>query len=206
MDAVDPLRVIRPDWTQLPEQLAAPAILCVDDSHWIGIGVEGQQSSWPELRVRWPGELLITASLGKAWSLPAGVILGSAERIEQLRRLPQFGGASPPAPAYIFAWLKAGNLIRHLQQQLQENIRILWSGLEGQSDLSYLPYYPVWRSTRTALAPFLTARGIGISHFRYPTATDPLYTRIVLKADHQTAHVRQLLAALQEFFHQTQRP
>lgn len=190
-ERVDPIRVQVPTWQWLDELKAGrEAILLLDDSHVIGVwGPEGG-GSWAALRQRWPGELIVTASLGKAFSIPAGIILGEAERIAALRAAAFFGGASPPSPAYIHAWLRGLPLALRQRRQLLDNID--WWQAHLPAGLRSLPQYPVTYSADATLAARLAQVGITISHFPYPGPTDAPVSRIVLSARHRQPELEYL--------------
>ncbi|RME91978.1 MAG: pyridoxal phosphate-dependent aminotransferase family protein [Bacteroidetes bacterium] len=193
-DAIDPLAVRRPDWKVLPRSGAGT--LVIDDSHAMGILGERGAGSWRELRQQWSGELIVVASLGKALALPAGVILGTYDFITALREQPQFGGASPPSPAPIYAFLKAQTLIARQQSALQARIHRLQQAWHTHPDLRFLPHYPVTAVARHQWVDQLQQSGITISSFHYPGPADPRYSRIVLRADHRWEEVEALIKAL----------
>lgn len=199
-DSVDALRVRRPDWQWLtglsPE---APLTLLVDDSHAIGLWGEHGGGSWRRLRQSWSGPLVVVASLGKALSLPAGIILGEESFVEQLRATAPFGGASPPSPAYLHAWLSAERLIAGQRSRLADNIE-LFERLAPMANFHGLPDYPVFGTSHHALADFLATRHLHLSSFSYPRATDPRITRIVLNAGHGPEDILRLTDALHDFF------
>lgn len=193
VERLDPIRVREPDWSILATpDTARDKMLVIDDSHAIGIwGSEGS-GSWSELRHRWPGEMLITASLGKAFSIPAGIILGEADRIAALRAAAFFGGASPPSPAYIYAWLRALPLAIEQRERLLDNIDWWQAHLPAGHGLHSLPRYPVTYSDDAGLARRLARGGIAISHFPYPGPDDAPVSRIVLSARHSVADLQNL--------------
>lgn len=193
-DAINPLLINTPNWQLLPQQ--SSACLVVDDAHCIGISGQNGAGNWRMLRSLWQGELIVTASLGKALTIPAGVILASKQVINEIQSLPQFGGASPPPPAYIYALHHATELITEQQTKLQKNIRLLHDSLAGQDNFNTLSNYPVTGVTDHSLVPKLEKAGIHISSFRYPSNDDPIYTRIVLRADHPEEEIHKLLSII----------
>ncbi len=199
LNAIDPLQVQRPP---LSGDIHLKSLVVVDDSHTIGIQGQQGSGSWRDWFKK-ADNLLVSSSLGKALSLPAGVILGNTDIIAQLRDLPQFGGASPPPPAYLFAWLKARELMMDCQRHLQERIEYFNRHLSAPTLFRKLPRYPVWATDQHELAAFLAKRDIHISHFPYPGPDDPLITRIVLRADHSFEDIDRLLEGVEDFFKQT---
>jgi len=193
-DAVNPLKVCQPNWDALPKNNTA--CLVVDDSHYIGIGGENGSGHWRDLRSKWSGELIITASLGKSLATPAGLILSSKKVIKEIQMLAQFGGASPPPPAYIYALSQADGLMIKQLNQLQKNINTIQKVTNNRSGFTTLAKYPVIGVANHDLALKLETEGIHISSFRYPSAEDPMYTRIVIRADHTEKELDQLISLI----------
>jgi len=195
-NSLDPLYVKAYDFSWL-EQLEQPAILVLDDSH--GIGITGEQGGGicTQLNVPEHLELIVVASLGKAFGVPGGVILGKQKCMEQLMQSPFFGGASPVIPAYLHAFLEAQELYADLQKKVQERISQFCSFAKSRGQFSYIPDYPVFHTTKQALAARLAEQGILISNFSYPTAESPPITRVILNALHTEADVAELITALQ---------
>lgn len=193
-DAIDPLAVREPDWRLLPPE--GDGTLVVDDSHAIGLLGTSGAGSWQKLRRYWSGKLVVVASLGKALALPAGIILGAEDFIAALREQPQFGGASPPAPAPIYAFLQAPALIARQRRLLQAGIDYVQQALTAHPDLHFLPNYPVISVRKHEWTAQLAAGGITISSFTYPGPGDPRYSRIILRADHSQEALMRLVQIL----------
>lgn len=198
-DTVSPLYAIQPTWDWLLDiPSGAPLTVIADDSHGLGVGGEAGAGAWAYLRQRWNGRLLVCASMSKAFSTPAGVILGDAASLASLRALPQFGSASPPTPACLYAWLQAfaEGLLFTQHQLLKQNMALCETLLEEAYDFYHLPGYPFFCTARHDLAGQLKQQGIIISSFHYPGPDDPLVTRVVVSATHQEDHLRQLAACI----------
>ena len=194
-DALDPLRLRVPPWAEL--LAARPAVLVVDDSHPIGCYGPRAAGSWPVLSTRYRGELIVTASLGKALSLPAGVILGEADTLAAIRAMPQFGGASPPPPAFLHAWLHGAAIIAAQRERLARNMRRLHPLIKSTPGFSHRDDFPVYTLSRRAWVEPLERAGIVLSSFHYPDARSPRYDRIVLRADHTEAEIERLIEAIE---------
>ncbi len=190
-DSINPLKVSQPDWMGLPQ--IEDSLLVVDDAHYLGIGGHYGSGSWQELSQEWKGELIVVASLGKALTTPAGLILAKKEVIEELKQLSQFGGASPPSPAFVFALTQAQDLIRQQQIKLQKNIHAIQRFLGQTERFTFLPNYPVVGVSDHRLAQRLYEKEMLISSFHYPNPSAPLYTRIVLRADHTEEQLQKLM-------------
>lgn len=182
------------DWLH---QLNCPALLVLDDSH--GIGILGQNGGgiFTTLNVPEHIEVLVVASLGKAFGIPAGAILGTKKRIEQLKNSPFFGGASPAVPAYLHAFLQAQDLYPSLRQQLQERIQQFAAFAESSGRFRFLSNYPVFYTEKNELANQLKEANILLSSFPYPTKDSPLITRVILNALHTEADVKTLISSIE---------
>ena len=196
-DALDPLGIQLPPWEAL--LAAKPKRLVVDDSHTLGWYGPGHAGSWKELRPKTSAELLVTASLGKALALPAGILLGEKETLAKLRELPQFGGASQPPAAFLYAWLQGQEIISAQRQKLQAHLDDLKPTIKAIPGIHTLENFPVFGLLNDAWGAQLAAKGILISAFRYPNEHSPMYSRIVVRADHteeEVAYLRGCLEAL----------
>lgn len=196
-DALDPLGIQLPPWEDL--LAAQPERLVVDDSHTLGWYGPEHAGSWRQLRQKTTAELLVTASLGKALALPAGILLGEKETLTKLRELPQFGGASPPPPAFLYAWLHGQEIIAAQRQRLQAHLDYLKPTVEAIPGIRTLENFPVFGLLNHTWGEQLAIKGIMISAFRYPNEHSPMYSRIVVRADHteeEVAYLRECLEAL----------
>lgn len=195
-DAVNALKVSEPPWQRILS--SAPPALMIDDSHLLGCFDGKPGGSWSTLRKNFAGELLINASLAKALALPAGLILGEKEDIQRVRALPQFGGASPPAPAYLHAWLNAQDLIAEQFDKLQHKLRRIHTlAQQVPEKMEMLAGFPIIRLLDHKWVGQLEKKGIAISSFRYPKSDSELYSRIVIRADHSDEAIEYLVDCLQ---------
>jgi 8-amino-7-oxononanoate synthase len=196
-DALDPLGIQLPPWEAL--LAAKPKRLVVDDSHTLGWYGPGYAGSWGLLRPKTSAELLVTASLGKALALPAGILLGEKETLAKLRELPQFGGASPPPAAFLYAWLHGQEIIAAQRQKLQAHLDDLKPAVKAIPGIHMLENFPVFGLQDHEWGNQLAQKGIKISAFRYPNEHSPMYSRIVVRADHtqeEVGYLRECLEAL----------
>ena len=198
-NAIDPLYLQAKDFSWL-EQLPKnkKTILVLDDSH--GMGILGKQGEGIISQIHIPPqvEVIISASLAKAFAIPGGVILGAEKHIEALKKQPLFGGASPIIPAYLHAFLNAGILYQEQLSKIELNIQQFVSGLQNDSHFRFLSNYPVFYTANQELADQLKQKGILISSFPYPTKNSPCINRIVLNAAHTQKDIADLVDALNE--------
>jgi 8-amino-7-oxononanoate synthase len=196
-NAIDPLYARPSDFSwinRLPEEV--PVILVLDDSH--GIGLSGPDGGGIYAQIKYPPSvsLLVICSLGKAPGIPAGAIIGPRRVIERMKKSPLFGGASPPTPAFLHAFLHGAPIYRRNRERLLERVRQFVAGIPASAAFRYLPDFPVFFTPDNGMADFLADRGILISRFSYPTSQDEPITRIVLHALHTAEDVERVLSAL----------
>lgn len=196
-NAFDPLRVATFDFSWLADlPRDAPVTLVLDDSHALGvIGAEGSglgvQLDLPE-----GVERVVVGSLGKAFGIPGGVILGSRALVKTIWRHPFFGGASPAPPAYLHAFLRSQALYRHKRAALRVNTKRLEQMIGKNTAFRRLPDFPVFCADDPALADHLAEERILVSSFPYPTPLDERLTRIVLNSCHTDADIGRLAAVV----------
>jgi 7-keto-8-aminopelargonate synthetase-like enzyme len=168
-------------------------ILIVDDSHGIGVNNNGL-GSYSLLPKQENIELVVVASMAKALGTDAGLVLGSRRIINQLKDTSIFVGASPPAAAGLFAFIKAKEIYTAAQEKLNENIQQLSAGLDSTCD--YTPGFPAFLSHNPKAGEELLNQHILISSFPYPDQSSPAINRIVLSTWHSYTDIEQLIAAV----------
>ena len=145
-----------------------------------------------------PHEVAV-ASLGKAMSIPAGVVAGPRAITAQVRALPSYRGASPPPPAYVAAVLALSERLLELQSRLNHiaaTVTAACEPLERAGAVKTIRAYPVVLVRDDALADRLAGAGFALSTIRYPTPESPLLRRIVLRADLTDETVERLCRVL----------
>jgi 7-keto-8-aminopelargonate synthetase-like enzyme len=173
--------------------------LVIDDSHGFGLTGKAGAGVFSELQMPGHVKVVVISSLGKALGIPAGVILTDAATMASFRQSPFFGGGSPAVPAYLYAFMQAGDLYRQARQQLQHNIRFFGAKLNKPQLFSCIPDYPVFHTSQKALYPYLLEQGILISSFPYPTPSSEPITRIILNASHTEGDLNRLAQAINRF-------
>lgn len=179
------------DWIKhLPKN--REILVVIDASHSLGIGI-------PPAIYQSQTEVIITSSLNKAMGMPGGIMLGSKERIEYIRSMTMFSGASPMMPALLFAYTKGQSLFWQQQKQLKENISYFNQKLPLNHPFDYFDNYPCYCTREADLHEYLKQQGIMTAHFSYPKATDPAVTRLVITALHTAEDLHYLQHCLQAF-------
>ncbi len=165
--------------------------LVVDDSHGLGL-LNGGRGIWSQLPQRDNVRLLVTGSLAKAMGLPGGVVLGDADRLQQLRETPFFGACSPIPPAYLAAFVRARSLYETQYGRLRQLVDKAAEVLLPTGQFRQAAGYPVFYTGQDALYPFLLQHNMLIYSFAYPTPSDRANTRIVISAFHELADIQEI--------------
>ncbi|WP_129716995.1 aminotransferase class I/II-fold pyridoxal phosphate-dependent enzyme [Pedobacter sp. SYP-B3415] len=185
----------RYDFSALPGD--GSQLLLADDSHGIGL-LDNGLGAYSRLKNSTRRETLVVASMAKALGIDAGVVLGTTGRIASLKKHVMFNGASPPAAAALFAFMKSADLYKNQWQKLQENHRYLASALEGRSDWKFISELPVFCSTDPGLQQKLAPHEILISSFPYPDSDGPALNRVVLNSGHTKDQLDELIETINQ--------
>ena len=172
--------------------------LLIDDSHGFGVlgeGIYGCYHLWKHL----PVNFLVSGSLGKGLSMPAGIILGPKEILGKIRMTATYRGASPPPPAYLFAFLEGLDLFENQRKKLHANMSLA-NSLDTFGKLEHDPNFPVYGLKDVAWVDHLEKSGFIVSSFPYPTSNDPCINRIVVSAAHEVTDLERLDQVLTELF------
>jgi len=157
-------------------------ILLVDDSHGLGVvGDEGRgvYSSLPvNMRIR----PVVVGSMAKGLGVDGGLILADQELIDIFRQSPIFRGASPAAPAGLYAFVEGQRIYARQWTKLMRNIEFMEANLP--QSIQYTKGFPAYLAENSDLYRRLLAKGIIISSFPYPRETDPLLNRMVVSSWH----------------------
>lgn len=197
-NALNPLKpeVYDFDWVRELSPLNRYALV-IDDSHAFGVigrDIFGTYGQWSRL----PAKVLVCGSLGKALSIPAGIIVGEKSLFEAIERHPIFRSSSPPAPSALFAFLAAQDLYFQQLEKLRSNTSFVTQALEAYPAFAYTKEYPVITFQEHSWVERLLQSGIIISSFPYPKMDDPALNRIVLSAAHSEKDVAYLVHKLKE--------
>lgn len=166
--------------------------LLLDDSHAFGLlgeDVFGSYSKWATL----PVQLVVAGAMGKALSIPAGIILGPDDFVQKILSHPKFIGASPPAPGFCQAFLDAQSLYSYQQRKLRQNCRYFFSSIGDLEGLNYERNLPIVTFAQSGWAAKLQEEQLLISSFPYPNPTDSALDRIILSASHEKDDLDKLI-------------
>lgn len=174
-------------------------ILVVDDSH--GLGILGKNGTGIiSLLNSFNFRYIVSASLAKAFGVRGGIIAGDKEIIENIRNSAAWGGASPPAPFYIYTWMKAFSIYQFELEKLRDNIDFFFKENRFDDKLQFYRDFPVFIFRDKVDENDLFQNQIRISSFSYPTKNDPLKQRIVLNSGHSFSEIEKLLEVLNRFY------
>lgn len=173
-----------PDFECLKKLPLGRLTLVVDDSHGFGVTGANGEGSMEALRGLRPKELVVCGSLNKGLAIQAGVVLGTNDRIGQLRDTAFFAGASPPAPASLATFLEAKALYRDKHRALVSKVSLFAALNQLNPRLCHNAGHPAFTIVDAALATRLEDAGILVTNFRYPNRWGPLVSRLVISAAH----------------------
>lgn len=170
--------------------------LILDDSHGIGVvrknGISVDLAALSSENI----SVIVLASLAKGMGTDAGIVMGSADAIAKIRKHPIYMGASPSAPAAIYALLNGEQLYTAAFDKLHQNIAIAQRLISPIDGFNAVNKFPVYTSGDPHLYRHLLQNGILISSFPYPLPTSPLLNRIVISALHEQSDIAQLSETL----------
>lgn len=175
------------------------AILVADDSHGLGVSGNGGQGSIESLQKIKAKELLICGSLNKGLAIQAGVILGSKQRLAELRQTSLFAGASPASPASMATFIEAQQLYHQRHEKLLANLAAFEERNKVDRYFEYNLGHCAFSAKSTELAAHLENTGILVTRFSYPAATEAEITRIIVSAAHKPEDLEKLANALDSF-------
>lgn len=187
-----------------------PITVIVDDSHGFGVCGKKGEGIYPKLKAPDNVTLIAISSLGKAFGMPGGVILGPFSFIEELEQSPFFGGASPISPAFLHAFTRGQDLYRQCLNRLRKNIfrfhqAVASPGQNPPLNPAWPPFhtfddYPVFFTPDNGLADFLARHRVLLSSFPYPTPNDKLLTRVVINSLHTNEDIDRLVELSRQYW------
>ena len=173
--------------------LSEENILLVDESHRIGI---------QDIQIKTEANLIQTASLSKAYGIPAGIILGEVALIDHLKSDPFWVGSSPPNPAFCYACLHAQEAYEEQLGQLRDSIKLMNEGLKDiNTSIKRLQGYPTFCSSSTDLFEYLKGKGFLTNQFSYPDINAPAICRATVSSSLTDEDMVDLIDALVNFKH-----
>lgn len=169
-------------------------LFILDDSH--GIAVVNKNGVSPDLSFSESKEnfsVVILASLAKGMGTDAGVVLGAKEQISKIRKHPIFNGASPTAPAALYALMHGSEIYSRAFDKLHANITFFEEGIVSSSCFNSVPNFPVFTASDSHLYRYLLRNKVLISSFPYPLPDSKLLNRVVISALHSESDLSHLI-------------
>ncbi|HEA29530.1 MAG TPA: pyridoxal phosphate-dependent aminotransferase family protein [Leeuwenhoekiella sp.] len=188
-----------PDFEFLKALPLAQIILVADDSHGIGILGKNGAGVFRELLQLRAKELFLCASLSKGPTVQAGVILGTAMRVKNLKNSLHYGGSSPASPASVATLVEAGPIYSEQREKLVKNTNLFVKSVKNASFFKRTVGHPAFNYYNTQLTEFLEEHAILVTHFSYPNPDAAVLSRIVISAGHTTADIKKLSALINQF-------
>lgn len=156
--------------------------LVIDESHSLGIIGKNGEGIFNSIQHPNIERKIMISSLGKALSIPGGVIASDKDFINNLMNDANFVSASGASPAHLATYLDTRDLYNQQRKKLQKNLDFLFKyGMSGA--FKYHLNYPVIYSTEETIYKQLFEIGIIINSFKYPTYKK-IMSRIVVTANH----------------------
>ena len=151
------------DWTK---KTSPNSFIVIDESHRFGL---------KNIHLESPSTLIQTASLSKAYGIPAGMIIGPKDWIEELKKDPFWVGTSPPNPAFIYASLNAHEAYEEQVALLNERIQYFQNLLpiSSTSAIQRVENYSGFSCKEPELFQHLLKDGFLVNQFAYPNPNAP---------------------------------
>jgi 8-amino-7-oxononanoate synthase len=198
-DAVPSLEVTPIDLSILQDIPSDKEItLLLDESHSIGILGDKGQGVLNQYQLSNVNKKISIASLGKAMGLSGGVIAGNLDFISQIKKQPNFVGASGMNPAFLETFVNAQALYDLQRQQLRNNLNYVAKQLISNNAFTFTSSYPAIYFDNEELLQLLLENNIIPTSFPYPTASGKL-SRIIISAHHTKIDLDKMIQQLNTF-------
>tara|TARA_R110001606_G_scaffold395043_1_gene566595 strand:- start:148 stop:1173 length:1026 start_codon:yes stop_codon:yes gene_type:complete len=169
--------------------------LLVDESHSFGVLGKNGNGISSTININKNIEIVTVSSLTKAFGINGGVISGTKNFINLIRKNPLFVGSSGMNPAFLESFLDGQDLYRNQQNKLQENCTYVYENLKDLDKINIAKNYPVFFINDENIADYLLTKKIVITSFHYPTSSKKI-NRIVLNANHTKKQLDILIESL----------
>lgn len=182
---------------QIPKGIEITLVL--DESHSIGIVGDKGQGVLSKIAPSNIHRKIAIASLGKAYGLSGGVIMGDSTIINEIKNQDIFIGASGMNPAFLETYMKAQELFYSQKQKLQQNLDYIRTHFIISDDFKFNPTYPHLYFESESISKKLLKNKIITTSFKYPTSSGRL-NRIVITANHTINDLEKLIGVLNSYF------
>ena len=170
----------------------------IDESHSLGLLGENGKGISSQIRTPENVKIIMVSSLGKAFGVNGGVIAGSIKFINLVKSDSLFIGSAGMSPSFLETYINAQEIYQRQRKKLQKNIDYVYENIHHLTDVRISKKYPVFFFENENIAEYLYAKGMLITNFYYPSATQKI-NRIVLNANHTQKQLKQLVENLIAF-------
>ena len=200
LDSIDFSGSNYPDFNPLKSLPLANAILVVDDSHGIGIVGEHGEGVFKMLMSLGAREVVVCCSLGKGFSIQAGAIFGTVDRINAMTETSFYGGASPATPANMATLMDSQELMSQKRKKLKKRMHQFKEGLTEKFPHIIMDGHPTISFFNKGLTDYLEDKKVIVTNFPYPNEDSQTMSRIVISACHKKKDIQKLTRHIQEYF------
>jgi len=169
--------------------------LVIDESHSFGIVGKQGKGIFNTISNQNLFRKIMISSLGKALSIPGGIIAADNNFIEGIKNESIFVSSSGINPANIEAYMLSQDLYKTQQKKLKKNLSFLFKDLDLGLQFKYNKNYPVFYCSENHIYKMLFDDGIIITNFKYPTYKNKM-NRIVITANHTRKDLKKLKNSL----------
>lgn len=203
MNTTDPLhgKTINFDWLKNVPR-SKDLLLIIDDSHGIGVNGEEGEGLITYIRSLNPSvKIVMVASMGKALGCQAGIIAGSKNMLEYIKKSSHFISGSPPAPCYMYAFLNSEQM-RKKQFNRLKNLKNSFKSDYTQEYMITTDHTSVFslKEPDNDLYEYLYSKKIIISHFPYPHSYSKNITRIIINANFHVEDIANLVKRIGSYY------
>lgn len=172
--------------------------ILLDESHSLGVlGANGNGIS-SQIKKAKNRELIVVASLGKAFGVNGGIISGSTTFINLIKTDSLFIGSAGMSPAFLEAFVNGKEIYQQQLKKLQENCSYVYQKLKHLKAVRMSEKYPVFFFENEEIADYVYKNNILITSFYYPSSRKKI-NRIVLNANHTKKQLDSLIDCLTQF-------
>lgn len=172
--------------------------LVVDESHSLGVVGHYLEGIYNSISNKNLFRKIMVSSLGKALSIAGGIVAADKSFIELLKQEPDFISSSSISPSYLEAFILSQDIIKNQRVKLQENLQVLFDGLQLNSDFKFNKNYPVIYCENDEIYNYLVENEIIITNFKYPTYKTAM-NRMVVTSNHSLTDLDKLKKLLIAF-------
>ena len=170
----------------------------IDESHSLGVLGKKGNGIAHQIQKTHNVQVITVSSLGKAFGINGGVISGSTNFINSVKKDPLFIGSAGMNPAFLETFVNGETIYTKQREKLKANIVFIYTKLVHLKEVTISNNYPVFFFKNDAVAEYLYQKNILITSFYYPSSSQKI-NRIVLNANHTKEQLELLVKNLIAF-------